>query len=83
MNIKFALRQIILSTPSLEILIIRLRSPLDLDDLRFILLKARKLRKFMQNVDDCLSTYRQVYEQMRDDDHESVSANVEFSHIFL
>lgn len=80
MNIKFALREIILKTPCLEILILRMPSPLDLDDFRFILVNAPKLRKFQQN-NDCLNSYREVHEQMVA--NENVSEKVEISNIFL
>lgn len=81
MNIKFALRKFISSSPNVEILILRMPSPLDLDDFRFILINAKKLRKFKQNVDDYLNTYRQVHEQMCCD-HEGVNGNIQFSNLF-
>lgn len=81
MNIKFALRKFITSSPNIEILILRMNAPLDIDDFRFILINAKKLRKFKQNIDDFLSTYQQVYEQIFND-HEGVSATVEFSNLF-
>lgn len=81
MNIKFALQKFIASSPNLEILILRMPSPLDLDDFRFILVNAVKLRKFKQNVNDYLATYRHVYEQMCEE-NQGVSSNIEFSSLF-
>jgi hypothetical protein len=81
MNIKFALRKFISSAPNLEILILRMPSPLDLDDFRFILTNAKKLRKLKQNVDEYLNIYCQVHEQMCYD-HEGVNANIKFSNLF-
>lgn len=80
MNIKYALRTFIKSSPNLEVLVIRMPARLDLDDFRFLLFSAIKLKKFIQNVDDCLTTYREIFSQMSQD-HENISESIEFSNM--
>lgn len=77
MNIKFALRTFITSSPNLEVLKIRMTSPLEIDDFRFLLFNALKLKKLSQNADECLHTYSEIYEQIRQD-HDNISPHVEF-----
>ena len=77
MNIKFALRTFITSTPNLEVLKIRMTSPLEIDDFRFLLFNALKLKKLYQNADECLHTYSEIYEQIRQD-HDNISPHIEF-----
>ncbi|KAG5676246.1 hypothetical protein PVAND_006095 [Polypedilum vanderplanki] len=75
MNIKYALRNFITTSPNMEIFSIP--SSLELDDFRFLLFNAKKLKKFVQNYDDCLNNYQEIHEQMKQD-HENISEYVEF-----
>jgi len=76
MNIKLALRTFITRTPNLELFNIRMTSPLEIDDFRFLLFNALKLKKLIQNADELLHTYQEIYEQIRDD-HDNISPHVE------
>jgi hypothetical protein len=77
-HIKYAFRTVIGSMPNLEVLVLRMLSPLDFDDLRFLIFHAVKLKKMLQSSDDCLQTYRDIYQQMQYD-HENLSPQIEFS----
>lgn len=81
MNIKFALRSFITSSPNLEVLKIRMTSPLEIDDFRFLLFNALRLKKLCQNADECLHTYNEIYEQIRQD-HDNISPHVAFFNNF-
>lgn len=77
MNIKYALRTFVSCSPNLELLKIRMTSPLEIDDFRFLVLNAVKLKQLVQNANDRLYIYQEIYEQMRQD-HENISQHIEF-----
>jgi hypothetical protein len=77
MNINFALKTFITSTPNLEVIKIRMPAALEKDDFRFLLFNGLKLKKVYQNADEWLYTYREIYEQISAD-HDNISPHVEF-----